>query len=264
MADGVSIEIDKHVALVTLCRAQKHNALDLQMFADLIAAGVSLAGNASVRAVVLTGAGESFCAGIDLTLLQDVNNDFSARMAPMDGSAANFFQRAACIWRELPQPVICALHGNVFGAGLQIALGADLRYAAASCRLAIMEIRWGIVPDMGFSKTIPAGVRVDRVRELAMSGRIFSGSEAYDMGLVTELHDAPLPAAMNIAKVFAERSPDAIRALKVLCKESPQLSYAAALQLEARLQMRLFAGTNQAEAVRANLENRQPDFKDPG
>ena len=168
MTSAVRVNRQGPIATVTLNRPDKHNAVNLEMFAALIDAGAELAADASIRAIVLDGDGESFCAGIDLSVMQaDGLAELAAKMQPEEGSPANFFQRAAYVWREVPQPVICALHGAAFGAGFQIAMGADLRYARPDCRLAVMEIKWGIIPDMAISKTLAGVLPVDKLKELA-------------------------------------------------------------------------------------------------
>lgn len=264
MTDRVIFTREGPVAVVTLNRPEKHNAVDLGMFEALAATGQSLARDASLRAVVLHGAGPSFCAGVDLSIFQGRDSAIdAAKMAPQAASPANFFQHAAYVWREIPVPVICALHGTVFGAGLQIALGADLRYATPDCRLSIMEVKWGIIPDMAISKTLPGLMPADRIKELAMTGRIVGGTEAAMLGLVTAVHADPFRAARETADAIAARSPDAIRAMKKLFDNAANLSTADALRLEAELQMALLCGANQAEAIRANLENRRPEFADP-
>jgi enoyl-CoA hydratase/carnithine racemase len=264
MTERLDIAIDGHVAVVTLNRPEKHNAVDLETFAALACAGEKLAADSSVRAIVLQGAGPSFCAGIDISIFQGGENAIgAAKMAPGDTSPANFFQRAAYIWREVPVPVISALHGTVFGAGLQIALGTDLRFATPECRLSIMEIKWGIIPDMAISATLPGIVAVDKIKELAWTGRIFSGQEAFELGMVTSLHADPSTAAIETAQLIAGRSPAAIRAIKRLLNESAGMPVASALQLEAQLQMSLLGSADQTEAVMANIEKREPDFKDP-
>jgi enoyl-CoA hydratase/carnithine racemase len=259
----VAISIDNHVATVTLQRPAKANAVSLDMFDALYAAGRQLAGNRSVRAVVLTGAGDNFCAGIDTSIFQDPSFRFDASaQAPLDDSPANRFQAAAYVWRELPIPVICAIKGVAFGAGLQIALGADLRYAHPDAQLSIMEIKWGIVPDMAITTTVRDLLPVDRVKELAWTGRVISGEEALAMGLVTAVHDDPLAAAMEMAAAIRVKSPDAIRAMKRLFNTAWRLSEAEALALEAELQSGVLGGKNQLEAAMANLQKRMPDFDD--
>ncbi|MDH4124206.1 MAG: crotonase/enoyl-CoA hydratase family protein [Gammaproteobacteria bacterium] len=263
MSDSVMVTRDGPIAIVTLNRPEKHNAVDLQMFSDLAATGVSLDRDASVRVIILEGAGPSFCAGVDIGILRGQGDGIDAsKMAPGTGTPANFFQHAAYIWREVRVPVICAMHGSVFGAGLQIAAAADIRYARPDCRLSIMEIRWGIIPDMAISQTLIGQVAPDRIKELAMTGRIISGEEAFTLGLVTALTADPAAAARQAAEQIADRSPDAIRAIKRLIDNSTQLSVADALQMEAQLQLELLAGANQSEAVRANLEKRRPEFVD--
>lgn len=262
MSDRVNIEINNHVAEITLNRPEKHNAVDLAMFEALIEAGESLAKDTDVRAVVMHGAGDNFCAGIDLSIFQGGGLDSLDKNAfrPRDGSPANFFQSAAYVWRALPVPVIAAIEGVAFGAGLQIALGADIRYATPNAKLSIMEIKWGIIPDMAITATLRDIMPADRVKQLAYSGRIIAGSEAEILGLITSIHDDPLDAARGLAAEIAGRSPDAIRAIKTLVNDSWQDSVEAALEREAKLQISLLGKSNQTEAVRANLEQRSPIF----
>jgi len=263
MNDRVDISIDSHVAEVTLNRPDKHNALDLRMFEALAAAGEQLANDSSVRAVVLTGAGANFCSGIDVSFFQQQEPVITAeRMAPGNSSPANFFQRPAYVWRELPVPVICAMQGIAYGGGLQIALGADLRFATANSQLSIMEIKWGLIPDMAISTTLRSILPADRAKELTFSGRVVDGTEALRLGLVTELHDDPLAAARILAHSIAGRSPDAVRAAKSLINQAWQLPEADALCREAQLQMSVLGKANQMEAVLANMEKRPPVFDD--
>ncbi|MGI9201001.1 MAG: crotonase/enoyl-CoA hydratase family protein [Woeseiaceae bacterium] len=263
MSSAVRVSKEGPVATVTLNRPGKHNAVNLEMFASLVDAGSELSADPSVRAIVLNGDGESFCAGIDLSVLQAEGlSQLASKMEPEKDSPANFFQRAAYIWREVPQPVICALHGVTFGAGFQIAMGADLRYASPDCRLSVMEIKWGIIPDMAISRTLAGILPVDRLKELAWTGRVVDAAEALQLGLVTAVVDDPQAVAMEQATAIAGRSPGAIRAIKRLFEESPAMTAADALQLEARLQKALLGGPNQVEAVAANLEKRAPNFAD--
>lgn len=251
------------MATVTLNRPEKHNAIDLAMFAALAKAGAELGSDSSIRAIILEGAGPSFCAGIDLSIFQQ--NDESillSKLAAGEDSPANFFQRAAFVWREVPQPVICALHGSVFGGGLQVALGADLRFCSADCRLSVMEIKWGLIPDMAISRTLSRLLAADKAKELAWTGRVFDAEEAYQMGVITAIRDNPSDSARETAAAIATRSPKAVRAIKRLFDESVEMSTLQALQLEAQLQMSLLGGHQQIEAVAANLEKRAPEFED--
>lgn len=263
MSERLQISIESHVAEVRLNRPEKHNALDMQMFDDLAAAAARLGGEPSVRAVVLAGTGENFCAGIDLSIFSDPADAVDpASMAPQKGSLANRFQRAAFAWREVPVPVICAIHGVAFGGGAQIALGADLRYAAPDAKMSIMEIRWGLIPDLAISVTASNLVREDILRELAYTGRVVGASEAMALGLVTAVHDDPLQAARDTARLIAGRSPDAIRAMKTLFNQRRDLDAGRSLSLEAKLQSGIIGQANQLEAVRANIDGREPEFGD--
>lgn len=263
LSDRVSISMEGHVAEVMLNRPEKYNALDMRMFDALGEAADSLAKEPELRAVILHGAGDNFCAGIDVDTFTDpkVRID-KTLMEPVASSNGNLFQRAGYAWRELPVPVICAVHGITFGGGLQIALGADLRYAAADTRFSIMETKWGLIPDMAISTTLRGVVPPDRIKELAWSARIFDAAEAVQLGIVTSIHDNPLAAARTFAEECAARSPDAIRGIKRLVNEAWHLGEAESLALEAKLQLRIMGSPNQVEAVRANLEKRPPKFRD--
>jgi enoyl-CoA hydratase/carnithine racemase len=246
-----------------LNRPDKHNAIDMQMFAELGKAGDRLAAEPAIRAVVLYGAGENFCAGIDVDIFDDDTASISANsMAPQGSSPANLFQRAAYVWRELPAPVICAISGIAFGGGLQIALGADLRYARPDSRLSIMEIKWGLIPDMAISATARHLIPVDKLKELAYSGRVVSGEEALQLGLLTALHEDPVKAARETAAEIAGKSPDAVAAMKRLFNDGWNPPESESLALEAALQLRLMGSENQLEAVQANLNKRRPEFED--
>ncbi|MEX2126309.1 MAG: crotonase/enoyl-CoA hydratase family protein [Woeseia sp.] len=265
MSDRVQVVIEDHIALVQLNRPEKHNALDRESFEAIIDAGERLADSPAVRAVVLTGAGESFCAGIDRVIFQDPDagavDDESMR--PQGERPENFYQRAAMVWRRLPVPVIAAIRGVVFGAGLQIAMGADIRIATPTSQWSIMEIRWGIIPDMGITVTLRHIVPADRIKLLAWTGRVIDGTEAFRLGLATEVSDEPVAAARVLAEEISARSPDAVRAIKSLLNRSLDEPVERALRREAELQLSLFGSANQREAVMANLSKRAPRFRDP-
>lgn len=261
MNERVTIDVEDHVASVKLSRPEKQNALDMSMFEGLTAAARSLQTRSDVRVVILHGQGDHFSSGIDTSIFGGAGVD-PKLLQPIDGTVANFFQAPAYAWRELEVPVICVIKGNTLGGGLQIALGADIRIAAPDARLSIMEVRWGLIPDIAITATLRHIMPIDRVKELTFSGRILSGSEANELGLVTRVSDDPLAEARQLAKGIAASSPDAIRAAKKLINEGWKLSDAESLRLEAELQMRVMAGPNQAEAVRAQMERRAPEFKD--
>jgi enoyl-CoA hydratase/carnithine racemase len=263
LQDRIQLRIDAHIADVMLDRADKYNALDMRMFAALGEAADAIAADKSVRAVVLHGAGDNFCAGIDLSVLSDAGAGFDSLLdSPVVPSAANVFQRAAYAWRELPMPVICAVMGVTYGGGLQIALGADIRYAAHDTKMSIMESKWGLIPDMAISATIRHIAAPDRVKELAWSGRVFDAEEALHLGIVTGVVDDPLLAARELAAACVSRSPQAIRGIKELVNRAWQLPEPQALALEAKLQSGIIGGANQREAVRANLSKSTPNFED--
>lgn len=264
MTDRLLVDINDHVAIVRLNRPDKNNAIDLEMFEAFIDIGGQLAGDKTLRAVVLTGAGGHFCAGIDIVVFQGagINAAGAGRMQAREASPANFFQSAAYVWREIPVPVIAAMRGVAFGGGLQIALGADIRYATADTQLSVMEINWGIIPDMAISLTAHHVIPVDRLKELAYTGRVITGSEALAQGLLTAVKEDPLEAAIGLAREIAQRSPEAIRAIKKLFDESWHAGAAASLQLEAQLQTSVMGTPNQIEAVTAKLQKREPEFGD--
>ena len=271
MTDRVSIRIDDGVADVRLNRPDKMNAIDAGMFSGLVAAGRALSDDPSVRAVVLSGEGRAFCAGLDMASFQAMGDAGSGEGSGGGGglfdrpeaSAANAAQRAAFIWQEVPVPVIAAVHGVAYGGGFQIAMGADIRYIAPDARLSVMEIKWGLIPDMSGSQTLRRLVRLDVAKELTWSGRVVSGSEALELGLATRVSDSPRDDALELAREIASQSPEAIRAAKKLLNTSGLVSVEEGLRLEEKLQSELIGTPNQTEAVRANLERRSPSFRDP-
>jgi enoyl-CoA hydratase/carnithine racemase len=252
------------VATVTMVRQDKHNALDQAMFEGLMNAAERLAGDSSVRVVVLHGEGKSFCSGLDIASFMTGKGGTDVLLARDDDRLANFAQRVTYDWSLVPAPVIAAIHGNCFGGGLQIALGADIRIAAPDAKLSIMEIKWGLVPDMGITQTLPRLVPIDVAKELTFSGRIVSGSEALDLGLVTRTAEDPLSAALSLADEISQKSPDAVRAAKRLYDEAwASDDTAAALVLESQLQTGLIGKPNQIAAVVAGMSGEPPVFVDP-
>lgn len=263
-ADRVLVDVADHVAHVRLNRADKRNGLDLAMFEALVAAGLRVGGDRSVRAVVLSGEGPTFCAGLDFASFMAMGPDGAARLlARGDDSPANLAQRAAWIWAELEVPVIAAIRGAAFGGGLQIALACDLRLVAPEAELSAMEIRYGLVPDMSASQTLLRLVRPDLARELLYTGRKVGAAEAVAIGLATRVCDDPIASAHALAHTIAASSPMAIRAAKRLCDRSVDLDVAAALRLESELQIGLLGSPAQLEAVAASMQRRAPRFEDP-
>ena len=251
------------VATVTMVRADKHNALDQAMFEALQEAAGQLAADTSVRAVVLHGEGKSFCSGLDVASFMDARGGTNVLLTREHGHPANFAQRVTYDWSMVPAPVIAAIHGNCFGGGLQIALGADIRIAAPDAKLSIMEIKWGLVPDMGITQTLPRLLPIDVAKELTFSGRIVSGTDAVTLGLCTRSADDPLVSALALADEIANKSPDAIRAAKRLYNETWMSSDpATALARESELQAGLIGKPNQVAAVVAGMSGEQPTFVD--
>jgi enoyl-CoA hydratase/carnithine racemase len=256
----VHVEVSDHVATVTLARPDKHNALDIAMFEAIVDAAEQVALEPRVRAVVLQGDGPSFCSGLDIASLMSSGQSLDDRLTE---EAPNWFQRTAYDWIRVPVPVIAAIHGACFGGGLQIALGADIRIAAPDARLSVMEVKWGLIPDMSITRTLPRLVRIDVAKELTYTGRVFSGSEAAALGVVTRTNDDPLGAAQALATEIASKSPDAIRGAKRLYDESWTGSPEQTLALEAEIQRRLIGSPNQLAAVTAGMTKEPAEFSDP-
>jgi enoyl-CoA hydratase/carnithine racemase len=261
--ERVQIRIADHVAVVTMVRTDKHNALDIPMFQALVDASSRLATEPGVRAIVLHGAGPSFCSGIDVAGVLAAQASGSGPIDPLQAPAPNFFQRAAYGWIEVPVPVIAAVHGNCLGGGLQIALGADIRIAAPDARISVMESKWGLIPDMAITRSLPRLVGIDVAKELTYTARILSGGEALALGVVTHVADDPLTAARELAAEIATKSPDAIRRAKRLFDEAWTGSPQETLGLEAKLQLELMGSPNQIAAVTAGMTKAPAEYVDP-
>jgi enoyl-CoA hydratase/carnithine racemase len=269
MEQRVSVSIADGVADVRLVRADKMNALDAAMFEALVATSDRLAGEKGLRAVVLSGEGRAFCAGLDMgrfAAMKETGGNGIAGGEDRDltkrtHGMANFPQQAVWGWRQLAVPVIAAIQGVAFGGGFQLALGADLRFLAPDAKMSIMEIKWGLVPDMAGTPILASLVRDDVLRELTFTGRIFSAQEALSYGLATRICDDPRAAAFEVARDIAGKSPDAIRAAKRLLNKLT-VDPGPALLAESVEQQKLIGSANQLEAVRANIEKRAPRFAD--
>lgn len=265
MEDRVSITIEGGVADVRLVRADKMNALDDAMFAALIAAGERLKTEAGVRAVVLSGEGRAFCAGLDTGNFQKMasgerRGGREGMMGERTAGGANGAQHAVMVWREVPVPVIAAVHGVAFGGGFQLMLGADIRLVAADTRMSLMEITWGLVPDMGAFILLPSLVRDDVLRELTYTGRVFQGAEAAAMGVVTRVSDDPRAEALALAAEIAGRNPHAIRAAKRLLDVCQGGDKHEVLLAESNEQAALIGSPNQVEAVMSKMQGRAGAF----
>ena len=275
MDDRITFEVNDGVADVRLVRCDKMNALDSKMFSAITETGEQLRNLPEVRAVVLSGEGRAFCAGLDMGNFSDMvatgNSDEDSANQPENRNEplatrshgiTNYLQHAVWMWRNLPMPVIAAVHGVAFGGGFQLALGADIRYAAPDTRFSIMEIKWGLVPDMAGTQLMRHLAREDIVRELSYTGRIFSAQEALEYGFVTRISDDPLALAMDTAREIAAKNPQAIRGNKRLFNAANYLSAEAGLLMESEIQDNVMGAPNQKEAVKAILENRTANFTD--
>ena len=271
MSDRVTITIQSGIAHVLLNRADKRNALDGPMFAAIAAAGDQVASDPSVRVVVLSGAGASFCAGLDFSSFQSMAGGDRAAADAQDspgamkaGRITHLGQQVAWTWQEVPVPVIAAVHGHALGGGIQIALGADIRLVHPDTKMSVRELHWGLVPDMTGTQVLSSLVRPDIAKELTFTARVFDGREAFAMGLATRLTETPLDDAMAMAQEIAQRSPHAVRGAKALFNRVVNAGAAEQFAEERRVIGSLIGKANQVEAVTANFENRSPVFRDVG
>ena len=261
----VEMNVTDGVAEVRLNRPARKNALSMEMFDDLTAVGKALKAEAGLRVVILTGAGGDFCAGLDLEVMQSLAgrlDEMKARLRnPAKGERANWFQKPCFVWQELEVPVIAAIEGVCLGGGMQLALAADFRIARADARLAIMEAKWGMIPDMGISQSLPKLMRADVAKELMMTARMFSGEQALDYGLVTRLADDPMAAARDLSAEISGRSPEAVTGVKQLVERVWNMDPGEGLAVEAEIQAPIIGGANQIEAVMANIQRRPPKYR---
>ncbi|MDP3674613.1 MAG: crotonase/enoyl-CoA hydratase family protein [Novosphingobium sp.] len=259
----VELTLDGGVAHVQLTRPDKMNALDPEMFAAILEAGMRLFEEPSARCVVLSGAGRAFCAGLDLTSMGQTDRHREVPLTERTHGNANAPQQAAVVWRKLPIPVIAAIHGVCFGGGLQIASGADIKIVAPDARLAVMEVKWGLVPDMGGYWLWRGNVRDDVLRELTYTHREFTGEEAVAYGFATHADANPLARAMALAQDIASKSPHAVRGAKAISNRWWDATIDQLLMAESHEQQKLMGTKNQREAVFAGLEKRKAEFTDP-
>jgi enoyl-CoA hydratase/carnithine racemase len=267
----IELTVENHIAHVKLSRADKMNALDNQMFEAIPMVGEQIRNDPSIRVVVVSGDGGNFCAGLDKSNFASIlekkgvsleDDEPAMVLANRTHGISNSLQYVVWMWRELPMPVIAAIDGFALGGGLQIALGADFRYAAADSKFSILEMRWGIIPDMGSTQIMRHMVRDDVIRELTYTARIFSAQEAKDWGFITGIVDDPLAHAMGLAEQISLKNPHAIRASKKMLEASNYQTAAEGLLMESVEQDRIMGTPNQVEAVMAELQKRKPNFID--
>lgn len=262
--DRVSVQLEADgVAHVRMIRTDKLNALDPAMFVALVDAGKGLFDLPGLRAVVLSGEGRAFSSGLDIASIESLLSPHGPPLTERTHGNANLFQQAALQWRKLPVPVIAAIQGYCFGGALQIAGGTDIRIVAPDAQLAVMELKWGIVPDMGGFALWRGLVRDDVLRALTYTNREFSGEEAVTLGFATQVDPDPLAAAMDIARTIAAQSPHAVRSAKSLFNRAADLTIDEILQAESLEQHKLIGSRNQGEAVRSQMERRAAEFVDP-
>jgi len=269
MSERISVSIVDGIADVRMVRAEKMNALDEAMFTALVETGEKLKADNSLRAIILSGEGRAFCAGLDTSNFARMRE----REIPSNGGAinrslstrthgiANRAQYAVWVWREMPVPVIAAVHGVAFGGGFQIALGADIRYVAPGTRMSVMEAKWGLVPDMSGMAIMRRLAREDIVKELTYTARIFTAEEALAYGFATRLCDNPKEEAMATAREIALKNPAAIRAVKRIINGYSDADAGPILLAESTEQATIIGSPNQVEAVTAQMEKRPPRFR---
>ncbi|ASK34941.1 crotonase/enoyl-CoA hydratase family protein [Alloalcanivorax mobilis] len=259
--DRVTLSIEDHIATVTLNRPDKYNGLDLETLQALVRTAKALRKNRDVRVVILRGEGKAFCAGLDFATVTRTPLKMLLAFTKFGVRKTNLFQQACWAWRQLPVPVIAELHGYCYGGGLQLALAADFRIASPECELSVMEIKWGLIPDMTGTATLRELLPMDVAKELAMTGRRFDAREALSLHLVTRVAEDPHAEALTLAQALLERSPDAVSASKALFQRTWHQAEDQAFAEESRLQFTLLRGRNQREAMSANLKKRAPVFR---
>lgn len=259
----VSVTYENHIAHVRLTRADKMNAVDQEMITAIIEAGQEVA-SSDARVVIISGEGKAFCAGIDISGLSAmIGKDPADLLMPRTHGegTTNQWQEVAMVWARMDIPVIAAVQGVCFGAGMQLALGADIRIAAPEAQFAVMEMKWGIVPDMGGMVLLPRLVRSDVLRRLTYTAEPIGAEQAERWGLVTEIAEDPLAAAQVLAEKIASKSPSAIRAAKRLISIAESEDETAVLHAESQAQADLIGKPHQMEVIAATFGKRDPVFK---
>ena len=263
MTKFVKLKIKKNIATITLNRPEKKNALTFEMLEKLTQIGNSLKKNDGLKCVIIQGTERVFSAGIDISNFATLAHDkkfLNKIMKPVEGSESNKMQMACTIWQDLEIPVIAVLEGPTFGAGLQLALGADIRIASKDTLISIMETNWGLIPDMGITTFLPALIGYDQAMRLTMTSEIIDASTARELGLITICANNLAQETTNLIQNITSKSPDAIKCVKKLYKSVWPKASSKSLHYEAMLQTKLIGTENQMEAVMANFEKRRPKF----
>jgi len=249
------------IAHVQLNRPDKLNALTLETLDQLVATARTLRKDKALRAVVLSGEGESFCAGLDFKTVMKKPAGIARAFVPLPWRGTNLFQEASWAWRRLPVPVIAAVQGHCYGGGLQIALGADFRIATPDSEWSVLEGKWGLIPDMSGIQSLSELVGIDTAKRLTMTAKILTGKEAHDLGLVTELAADPVAAADDFARELAARSPDALAAAKRLFDTTWNRGPRRTFALERLEQLQLLFGANAKAAREAAFKMAAPAYR---
>jgi len=251
--ERVKFYVENHIAYVVLNRPDKHNGIDKAMVVELVNTANHIRRQRDIRCVILSGEGPSFCAGLDFNYVAKHPSMVVRFFAKLPWTKDNMFQRVAHIWRDLPVPVISVVHGNCFGAGMQIVLATDYRIVMPDAQLSIMEMKWGLIPDMSGTVTLSRLTRIDIAQELTMTGRIFTGEQGAEYGLVSCVSATPMKNAEQLAQTICKQSPDAIAATKYLFKKTWKSETRLSLFWERITQLRLLGRKNQKIAMKNGL-----------
>jgi enoyl-CoA hydratase/carnithine racemase len=271
VSDALEISVENHIAHVRLNRPDAHNAIDGPIMEGLLDfARRMIEAPGEVRVIVLSGNGKSFCAGLDMSAFAEMMSgdldgeraDVAEALKDISAGGANRAQQVAWLWQEVPVPVIAAVTGAALGGGLNLALGADIRIVHPAAKLGFVEISFGLLPDMSASQSLRRLVSLDRMKELVLTGRKFSGEDALRYGLATELSETPVEDALTMAAQIAARNPEAVRAAKQVLNHSALVDVATGLAEEASAMQGLLGTANQLEAISAQFEGRAPVFRD--
>ena len=267
--DRVIMSVSDGIADIRMNRAAKRNALDNAMFTSLAAAGDYVKQLDDVRAVVLSGEGASFCAGLDFGSFQAMagggSSSGSMNAGSMaDGRITHLAQQVCWVCQEVPVPVIAAVHGHALGGGMQIALGADIRIVHPDAQLSVREVHWGLIPDMTGTLILSRLVRPDVAKELVFTAKVISGKEGHDLGLASHLSSDPHADAMTLAREIASKSPDAVRGAKRLLNRLVNDGAAGQFAAERETIGQLIGSPNQVEAVMSHFEKRPASFTSSG
>lgn len=260
MSEEIQCEIAGEVAFVRLARPEKFNALSLPMLKGLIATAHQLRKDTAVRAVVLSGEGPAFCAGIDTSVLAGGLPVVLPSFVPRPWLGTNVFQEACWAWRRIPAPVVAVVHGHCYGAGLQLALGADFRFSTPDAKWSVMEAKWGLIPDMSGVHSLAQLVGLDTAKELSMTARTITGAEAKHLGLVTHVAADPHLAASELIDEILTRSPDSVAATKRVFEAAAPGRARHTFARERIEQARLLLATNTKIARQAAKEKVAPAY----